>query len=66
MTQTDYAVQVNDEGVPKLVPHTGRKYCYFLTRKEALDLLKKLKEKNPNERYRILKRTETYNPDVWQ
>lgn len=60
MTTTYYNVQTLDEGFPKLVPHTGRKNCEFLDRKQATEFLKKPKEKNPDEKFRLLKRTEKY------
>lgn len=66
MTTTIYSVQIEDEGFPKLVPHTGKNNHQFLDRKKATDFLKKLKENNPKEKFRILKVTTNYKPEKWQ
>lgn len=65
MTTTYYSVQVLDDNFPKLVPHTGKKQCEFLDKKKAVDFLNKLKENNPNEKFRLLQRKEIYKPEKW-
>lgn len=66
MTTTMYAIQVMDEGFPKLIPHTGKKNFYFLDRKKAIEFRDKLKAKQPDEKFRLLKKTETYKTENWQ
>ncbi len=66
MRTTYYSVQILDDGFPKKIPHTkGSKNCEFLDRKKAVEFFNKLIEKNPNEKFRILKRTEEYKADKW-
>ena len=65
MTTTYYTVQILDEGTPKNIPHTGKKYCEFLDKKKAIEFRDKLKLKNPDEKFRILKKTEKYTPENW-
>lgn len=62
---TIYSVQINDNGFPKLVPHTGKKHCEFLNRKKAEEFQKHLKKNNPEDQFRILKTTTTYKPEKW-
>lgn len=62
---TTYSVQVKDNGVPKLVPHTGKKNCEFLDKKEAVKFRDKLKKNNPDNEFRLLKTTTTYKPENW-
>lgn len=64
-TTTFYAVQVLDEGFAKLIPHTGRSQHFFLQRKKAIEFRDKLKKENPNDNFRILKKTETFKPESW-
>lgn len=66
MTATYYSVQVLDDGFPKNVPHTGKKHCEFLDKKKASEFLEKLKSKNPDDKFRIVKRTETYKVENWK
>ena len=65
MKTTYYTVQILDEGTPKNIPHTAKKYCEFLDRKKAVNFLNNLIEKNPQEKFRLLKRTEEYIPEKW-
>ena len=66
MKTTYYAVQILDDGFPKSIPHTdGTKNCEFLERKKAVKFLNNLIEKNPEEKFRLLKRTEEYIPEKW-
>lgn len=65
MTTTYYSIQVMDDDMPKLVPHTGKKNCEFLDRKQALDFLNKLIVNNPMEKFRLLKRTEKNKFEPW-
>ena len=46
MTTTYYTVQILDEGTPKNIPHTGKKYCEFLDKKKAIEFRDQLKLKN--------------------
>lgn len=64
MTTTYYSIQVLDEGFPKLVPHTKKNH-EFLDKKKATEFLNRLKEKNPDEKFRILKKTEKYTFGEW-
>jgi hypothetical protein len=66
MTTTYYSVQVNEDGSPKRVPHTGKTNCEFLDRKKALGFLEKLKKLNSDAEFRLLKRIETYKSEEWK
>lgn len=65
MKTTYYTVQILDEGFPKNVPHTGKKQCEFLSRTQAVKFLNNLIEKNPDYKFRLLKRIEEYQPEKW-
>lgn len=65
MTTTYYSIQVLDESFPRLVPHTGKSNCEFLDRKKAVEFQNKLKLKNPENKFRLLKRTENYKFEAW-
>lgn len=66
MNTTYYAVQVLEDGLPRLVPHTGGTENFeFLDRKKAVEFLNDLIENNPNDKFRLLKRVEGYKPEKW-
>mgnify|MGYP003404107574 FL=1 len=65
MTTTYYSVQVLEDGFPRLVPHTGGKLHEFLDKKIAIEFRDQLKLKNPDEKFRILKKTEKYTHENW-
>jgi len=66
MNTTYYSIQVLDEGFPKLIPHTKRgKHCEFLDKKKAIEFLNELRANNPNDKFRLLSRKETYKFDSW-
>ncbi len=68
---THYYVQVQKEGEsPQIVYHTYNKeekeyYHKFLDRKKAKALAEAEKKLTPNEKFRVVKCTETYETDAW-
>jgi hypothetical protein len=62
---TTYYIEVKENGVDKIVPHSGKNYK-FLSGKSATDFLNKIKEKNPDRFFRRVKETTIVKYDEWQ
>jgi hypothetical protein len=59
-TTTTYWIEVNEDGVPKKVPHTGKKHCEFIDKAKAVDFLENLRANNKPTKFRLAKCTKVY------
>lgn len=68
---THYYVQIQKEGeLPQIIHHSYDRekkeyYHKFINRKKAKELAEKEKIESPNEKFRVVKCTETYETDNW-
>lgn len=62
-----YYIEVREEDTNKRVPHAkGTKYTDFLSRRSAVKFLNDLVENNPENTFRLCKRTQTETSEEWK
>jgi hypothetical protein len=62
---TKFWVQANENGVGKNVPHTGNANYQFIQRETAKEFLNKLRENNPETKFRLVICKEEYTFGAW-
>lgn len=63
---TKFWVQANEDGIPKNVPHTGKKNYMFIDKDKAKKFLKDLQSNNEGFKFRLVTCKEEYTYDKWE
>lgn len=63
---TKFWVQANEDGIPKNVPHTGKKNYMFIDKDKAKNFLKDLQTHNEGVKFRLVTCKEEYTFHKWE